>query len=57
MNHRGEIAELAAIAQPTVGVVNNAQREHQEFMAASTGVAARARAMLSRRCRRAASPC
>jgi UDP-N-acetylmuramoyl-tripeptide--D-alanyl-D-alanine ligase len=32
MNHPGEIGELAAIAQPTVGLVNNAQREHQEFM-------------------------
>ncbi|WP_290866949.1 UDP-N-acetylmuramoyl-tripeptide--D-alanyl-D-alanine ligase [Aquabacterium sp.] len=32
MNHPGEIAELAAIAAPTVGLVNNAQREHQEFM-------------------------
>ena len=40
MNHPGEIAWLAAIAQPTVALVNNAQREHQEFMA---GVEATAR--------------
>ncbi len=32
MNHPGEIAQLAALAAPTVGLVNNAQREHQEFM-------------------------
>jgi UDP-N-acetylmuramoyl-tripeptide--D-alanyl-D-alanine ligase len=32
MNHRGETRELAAIAQPTIGVITNAQREHQEFM-------------------------
>ena len=32
MNHPGEIARLTAIAAPGVGMVNNAQREHQEFM-------------------------
>lgn len=32
MNHPGEITQLARIAQPTVALVNNAQREHQEFM-------------------------
>jgi len=32
MNRPGEIAWLARIAQPTVALVNNAQREHQEFM-------------------------
>lgn len=32
MNHPGEITELARVTQPTVALVNNAQREHQEFM-------------------------
>lgn len=32
MNHPGEIARLGAMAQPTVALVNNAQREHLEFM-------------------------
>ena len=32
MNHPGETDYLAGIAQPTVALVNNAQREHQEFM-------------------------
>lgn len=32
MNHPGEIAYLAELVQPTVALVNNAQREHQEFM-------------------------
>ncbi len=39
MNHPGEIARLAEIAAPTVGLVNNAQREHQEFMATVAAVA------------------
>ncbi len=39
MNHPGEIAELAAIGQPTVALVNNAQREHQEFMGTVEAVA------------------
>ncbi|HQQ69082.1 MAG TPA: Mur ligase family protein, partial [Alicycliphilus sp.] len=32
MNHPGEIAYLADITRPTVALVNNAQREHLEFM-------------------------
>ncbi len=40
MNHRGETAALAAIARPTIGLVNNAQREHQEFMVNVADVAA-----------------
>ena len=39
MNHPGEIAVLAAIARPTVALVNNAQREHQEFMNSVDAVA------------------
>ncbi len=39
MNHPGEIARLSEIAQPSVGLVNNAQREHQEFMASVAAVA------------------
>jgi UDP-N-acetylmuramoyl-tripeptide--D-alanyl-D-alanine ligase len=39
MNHPGEIAYLSQIARPTVALVNNAQREHQEFMASVEAVA------------------
>ncbi|MDZ5455510.1 UDP-N-acetylmuramoyl-tripeptide--D-alanyl-D-alanine ligase [Azohydromonas lata] len=39
MNHPGEIAELARLVRPTVALVNNAQREHQEFMASVEAVA------------------
>ncbi|MBA4175786.1 MAG: UDP-N-acetylmuramoylalanyl-D-glutamyl-2, 6-diaminopimelate--D-alanyl-D-alanine ligase [Leptothrix sp. (in: Bacteria)] len=39
MNHAGEIALLAGLARPTVALVNNAQREHLEFMAGVEAVA------------------
>ena len=39
MNHPGETAELAAIAQANIALINNAQREHQEFMASVAAVA------------------
>ena len=52
MNHAGEIAQLAALAQPTVALVNNAQREHQEFMASVQAVAWENGAAIS-----ALSPC
>ena len=39
MNHPGEIAYIANLAQPTIALVNNAQREHQEFMATVEAVA------------------
>ena len=39
MNHPGEIDYLTRIAEPTVALVNNAQREHQEFMATVEAVA------------------
>lgn len=47
MNHPGEIAMLSAIAEPSVGLVNNAQREHQEFMASVEAVARENGAVLS----------
>ena len=40
MNHKGEIAYLADIARPGVALVNNAQREHLEFMHSVEEVAA-----------------
>ncbi len=39
MNHPGEIAYLSRIAAANVALVNNAQREHQEFMATVEAVA------------------
>ena len=39
MNHPGETTELAVIAQANIALINNAQREHQEFMATVEAVA------------------
>jgi UDP-N-acetylmuramoyl-tripeptide--D-alanyl-D-alanine ligase len=39
MNHPSEIAYLANIVKPTVALVNNAQREHLEFMVTVEAVA------------------
>ena len=39
MNHPGEISALAAVVKPTVALVNNAQREHLEFMTTVAAVA------------------
>lgn len=46
MNHPGETEYLAGLAQPTVAVINNAQREHQEFMKTVAEVAAEHAAVL-----------
>jgi UDP-N-acetylmuramoyl-tripeptide--D-alanyl-D-alanine ligase len=47
MNHPGETAELADIAQANIALINNAQREHQEFMATVEAVAAEHAAALN----------
>jgi UDP-N-acetylmuramoyl-tripeptide--D-alanyl-D-alanine ligase len=39
MNHPGETKLLADIAQADIALINNAQREHQEFMATVDAVA------------------
>lgn len=39
VNRPGETAYLAAIAVPTIALINNAQREHQEFMKSVADVA------------------
>jgi UDP-N-acetylmuramoyl-tripeptide--D-alanyl-D-alanine ligase len=47
MNHPGETAALAGITQPTIALINNAQREHQEFMKSVAEVAAEHAAALN----------
>src|SRR5690606_30864084 len=47
MNHVGEIAWLASLARPTVALVNNAQREHQEFLDGPAATAAENGAVLA----------
>ncbi len=47
MNHPGEIAYLADLVRPTVALVNNAQREHLEFMHTVDAVAAENGAVLA----------
>ena len=47
MNHPGETAYLAGIARPTIALVNNAQREHQEFMKSVAEVAAEHGALIT----------
>ncbi len=39
MNHPGEVALLAGLAAPSVALIVNAQREHQEFLAGVEAVA------------------
>lgn len=39
MNHPGETSQLAAIAKANIALINNAQREHQEFMESIAAVA------------------
>jgi UDP-N-acetylmuramoyl-tripeptide--D-alanyl-D-alanine ligase len=47
-NHAGEIAELAGLARPTLAIVNNAQREHQEFLPSTEATARENGAALAR---------
>ena len=48
MNHPGETAYLAGITRPSIALINNAQREHQEFMRSVGEVAIEHGALLVR---------
>jgi len=39
MNHRGEIADLAAIAEPTIGILTNIGTAHIEFLGSRENIA------------------
>lgn len=47
MNQPGEMAWLASVAQANIGLVNNAQREHQEFLGSVEASARENAAVLS----------
>ena len=54
-NHRGEIAHLASIAEPGIGIVTNAGAAHLEGFGSLDGVA-EGKGSCSRRCRGTAWP-
>ncbi|MBL8341562.1 MAG: UDP-N-acetylmuramoyl-tripeptide--D-alanyl-D-alanine ligase [Rubrivivax sp.] len=47
-NHAGEIGSLADLVRPTIALINNAQREHQEFLHGVEAVARENGSVISR---------